>query len=141
VVDLPPEEGAELRAAAAAAELAVIPLVAPTTGPEREPTVVRAGSGFVYYVSVTGVTGSGEAPLRAAGEAAAALRGRVGLPVVVGFGITSAEKARAVADTGVDGVVVGTALVRAIAEAGSAADRARRVRELVGALRGALDAP
>jgi len=140
VVDLPPEEGSELRGAAAAAGLAMIPLVAPTTGREREPLVVGGARGFVYYVSLTGVTGSGAAPLAEAAASAAALRERVGLPVVVGFGITSPEKARLVADSGVDGVVVGTALVQVIAAAGSTEERERGVRDFVGSLRRGLDA-
>jgi tryptophan synthase alpha chain len=139
VVDLPPEEGAVLRAAALAAQLAVIPLVAPTTGAERESRVVRAARGFVYYVSVAGVTGSGDAPLARAGRAARALRERIGLPVVVGFGIDSPEKARLVADTGVDGVVVGSAVVKAIAAGESREARVRAVQSLVSALRAALD--
>jgi tryptophan synthase alpha chain len=140
VVDLPPEEGAELRAAAAREGLAVVPLVAPTTGPEREPAVLAGARGFVYYVSLTGVTGSAAAPLESAGRAAAALAARAGLPVVVGFGIDSPDKAREAAAGGVDGIVVGTAVVRAIAAAGDTESRARAVRELVAALRDGLDA-
>jgi tryptophan synthase alpha chain len=139
LVDLPPEEGTELRAAAQAAGLAVIPLVAPTTGAARVERVLAGARGFVYYVSLTGVTGSGAAPLEAAGRAAASLRVRAQLPVVVGFGITSAAKARIVAEQGVDGVVVGTAIVRAIAEAPDPQTRVVAVRDLVGALRAGLD--
>lgn len=139
-VDLPPEEGEVLRRAAAREGLAVIPLVAPTTGPEREPVVLAGARGFVYYVSLTGVTGSASAPLEAAGRAAAALAARAGLPVVVGFGIDSADKARAAAAGGVDGIVVGTAVVRAIAAASDPDSRARAVRELVASLRAGLDA-
>jgi tryptophan synthase alpha chain len=140
IVDLPPEEGAELREAARSAEIAVIPLVAPTTGIEREARVVASARGFVYYVSLTGVTGSGDAPLLEAGRAAAALRTRANLPVVVGFGIDTPKKARQVADTGVDGVVVGSAVVKAIAAAPDRAGRVAAVTELVAALREALDA-
>jgi tryptophan synthase alpha chain len=139
VVDLPPEEGPELRAAADAADLAVIPLVAPTTGAAREPRVLAQARGFIYYVSLTGVTGSGAAPLEQAGRAAAALRDRARLPVVVGFGITSPEQARQVADQGVDGVVVGTAIVRAMAEAPDPPARIAAVRQLVRSLREGLD--
>jgi tryptophan synthase alpha chain len=141
LVDLPPEEGADLRAAAAEAELAVIPLVAPTTGPSRESRVLSRARGFVYYVSLTGVTGSGAAPLEAAGRAAAQLRERARLPVVVGFGITSPEKARLVADQGVDGVVVGTAIVRVMAGAPDPETRVAAVRRLVESLRAGLDRP
>jgi tryptophan synthase alpha chain len=140
VVDLPPEEGAELRAAAAREELAVIPLVAPTTDREREARVLAGARGFVYYVSLTGVTGSVAAPLREAGAAATALGERSGLPVVVGFGVDSAEKARALAEARVRGIAVGTAVVRAIAGGADRAARVAAVRELVGALRAGLDA-
>ncbi|HEX6272346.1 MAG TPA: tryptophan synthase subunit alpha, partial [Polyangiaceae bacterium] len=102
VVDLPPEEGETLRAAARKTGLAMIPLVAPTTGREREPRVLSGASGFVYYVSVTGVTGA-KAPLAEAGRDAAALRERARLPVVVGFGIRTPEDARTVTKAGVDG--------------------------------------
>jgi tryptophan synthase alpha chain len=136
VVDLPPEEGRELRDAADTAGLSIIPLVAPTTDRHREPRVLARASGFVYAVSLTGITGSKQAPLAEAGRRAAALRERAGLPVVVGFGIDTAEKARSVAAAGVDGVVVGTAVVQAIA---AASDPSGAVRDLVGELRRGLD--
>jgi tryptophan synthase alpha chain len=139
-VDLPPEEGKELRAGVAREGLSVIPLVAPTTPREREPRVLSGASGFVYYVSVTGVTGSKAAPLAEAGKQAAALRARAALPVVVGFGIRTPEQAREVAAAGVDGIVVGTEIVRAIAEAKDRASRPKAVAELVGKLRRGLDA-
>ncbi|HWP04719.1 MAG TPA: tryptophan synthase subunit alpha [Polyangiaceae bacterium] len=140
LVDLPPEEGAELRAGAAREGLSVIPLVAPTTGRAREPRVLAGASGFVYYVSVTGVTGSSQAPLADAAREASQLRARAGLPVVVGFGIRTPEQAREVASAGVDGVVVGTSIVQAIAEAKDRASRPKAVAELVGKLRRGLDA-
>ena len=139
VVDLPPEEGATLREQAAREELAFIPLVAPTTDRERELKVVARASGFVYYVSVTGVTGTGAAPLVEAGREAAALSQRVKLPVVVGFGIRSPENARAVAAQGADGVVVGTEVVRVMAAAESPAARVAAVETLVKSLRAGLD--
>jgi tryptophan synthase alpha chain len=139
VVDLPPEEGATLRDAADKKKLAMIPLVAPTTGRDREPRVLARASGFVYYVSVTGVTGA-KAPLAEAGRDAAALRQRAGLPVVVGFGIRTPEDARTVANAGVDGVVVGTEIVRVMSEAKTREARRTAVAELVGRLRRGLDA-
>lgn len=138
VVDLPPEEGQRLRAAADAAELAIIPLVAPTTSEARQLEVARGARGFLYYVSVAGVTGSADAPLARAAQSAAALAARVGLPVVVGFGIDTPDKARQVASAGVDGVVVGSAVVAAIAAAGDRAGRVAAVTKLVSALRAAL---
>jgi tryptophan synthase alpha chain len=140
VVDLPPEEGATLRDAADEHGLAIIPLVAPTSDRERERAVLERARGFIYYVSLTGVTGSGSAPLAEAGQRAAELRQRAGLPVVVGFGIDSPEKARQVAAQGVDGVVVGTAIVKAIAAQSDTASRVRAVRDLVSGLRRGLDA-
>lgn len=138
VVDLPPEEGATLRGAATAADLAMIPLVAPTTGPEREAKILNGARGFVYYVSMTGVTGSKSAPA-SSGQEAARLRERTGLPVVVGFGIRTPEDAQRVASHGVDGVVVGTELMRVIGSEPNASERIVKVRQLVAALRDGLD--
>lgn len=136
VVDLPPDEGAELRASAQARGISVIPLIAPTSGKLREDAIFAGASGFIYYVSVTGVTGSGVAPLAEAGAHAKELRERSGLPVVVGFGIDSADKARLAQRAGAPGVVVGTAIVRAL----GSDDGVSRVRELVGSIRAGLDA-
>jgi tryptophan synthase alpha chain len=93
---------------------------------------------FVYYVSVTGVTGTGALDAAGAGTRAAKLRRELGLPVVVGFGIDSREKARAAA-AGTDGVVVGSALVRAIEEGKSPQQRRAAVERLIGNLRAGLD--
>lgn len=135
VVDMPPEEGATLRARARARGVDVVPLLTPTSSPSRVAAAKAGASGFVYYVSVTGVTGSTTRdPFDDAARAAARLRGEMDLPVVVGFGIDDADKARR-ALAGADGVVVGTAIVRAIEQAGreGAADAAaavvRRIRE------------
>ncbi|HSC87793.1 MAG TPA: tryptophan synthase subunit alpha [Polyangiaceae bacterium] len=138
VVDLPPDEGAELRQAAAERGVAIVPLIAPTSGPEREKAILSSASGFVYYVSVAGVTGTGVAPLAEAGRHAAELSTRFGLPVVVGFGVDSPEKAKLAASSGAPGVVVGTALIRALGGA-APGQGAAAVRELVGRLRAGLD--
>ncbi|MBK7583431.1 MAG: tryptophan synthase subunit alpha [Myxococcales bacterium] len=138
VVDLPAEEGAELRAALAAVEVAVIPLVAPTTSEAREPSVVLGARGFIYYVSATGVTGLGDAPLGAAAERARAIAARAKLPVVVGFGVDTPDKARALAAARVDGVVVGSAIVGTIAAAPDLASRIAAVRSLVASLASAM---
>jgi tryptophan synthase alpha chain len=140
VVDLPPEEGAELRAAARAEDLAFVPLLAPTSDRERERVALGASSGFVYYVSMTGVTGSAALDAGQAGAEARALRARAGMPLVVGFGIDSPEKARQVADFGVEGVVVGSQLVRTISSEPDTASRVASVKRFVGSLRRALDA-
>ncbi len=142
VVDLPPEEGGELRKAAASKGLSIVPLLAPTSSPARVEAAKRAAppASFVYYVSVTGVSGSQTAPLARASEEAAAVRRAVGVPVVVGFGIDSPEKARAAASLA-DGVVVGTALVRAIEAGATPQERAAEATRLVRSLRQALDTP
>lgn len=142
VVDLPLDEAAPLRDEAKKRGLAVVPLLTPTSSPERVAGVKSASAkwplGFVYYVSVTGVTGSAAVRADEAGAAAASLRAALGLPVVVGFGIDSGDKARAAA-ANVDGAVVGTALVKRIEDGATAEARARGVTELVAALRAGLD--
>jgi tryptophan synthase alpha chain len=140
VVDLPPEEGGELRAAALAKGLSIVPLLAPTSSPARIEAAKGASppAAFVYYVSVTGVTGSQAAPLATASEEAGAVRRAVGIPVVVGFGIDSPAKARAAA-THADGVVVGTALVLAIEAGQSREARLADATKLIRSLRQALD--
>ena len=143
VVDLPIEEAASLRDAAQAYDMGVVPLLAPTSSPLRVQAVKDAAASgavpFVYYVSVTGVTGSGAIDARAAGERAAALRVEVGLPVVVGFGIDSREKACQAAASRAGGVVVGTALVRAIEEGAKPEERIANVERLVRELRSGVD--
>lgn len=134
VVDLPPEEAAPLRDPARAAGLDLIPLVAPTTGTERAEAVAREATGFVYAVSMTGVTGSAAGDLAAAGARARALADAADRPVAVGFGVSSPDDARAVA-AHADGVVVGSALVRRIEAAGADLDAAEAsVRAFVAAL-------
>ena len=103
--------------------------------------LVKSGRGFAYYVSVTGVTGSKQVPLDAAAQAATSLSRQHGLPVVVGFGIDSADKAASLARAGVDGVVVGSAVVREIAAGGDAQARAANTGGLVAELRAALEVP
>ena len=142
VVDLPIEESASLRQAAKAHGIGVVPLLAPTSRGESAAAVREAAAGgtvpFVYYVSVTGVTGTVRLDASGAGAHAAALRAELHLPVVVGFGIDSREKARAAA-TGTDGVVVGTAVVRAIEDGKTADARSAAVEGLVRQLRAGVD--
>jgi tryptophan synthase alpha chain len=139
VVDLPPEEGEVLRAAARDAELAVVPLLAPTSDAERERAAFGTASGFVYYVSLTGVTGAAGVSMEEASARANALRERAKLPVVVGFGIDSGEKARVAQRHGVSGIAVGTAVVKAIASGIDTHTRVAAVSTLVGLLRRGLD--
>ena len=116
VVDCPPEEADPLLAAFDPAGLALIRLATPTTDDARLPTVVRRTSGFVYYVSVAGVTGVKAADADAVAPAVTRVRAASGLPVAVGFGIRTAEQAAAVARVA-DAAVVGSALVDAVADA------------------------
>jgi tryptophan synthase alpha chain len=113
VVDLPPEEDAELCLPAMKAGLNFIRLATPTTDDKRLPAVLANTSGFVYYVSITGITGSASADTGAVTEAVARIKRHTGLPVCVGFGIRTPEAARAIAQSS-DGAVVGTALVDAL---------------------------
>lgn len=113
IVDCPPEEADELADALDAQGLALVRLAAPTTDAARLPAVVRRASGFVYYVSVTGVTGVKEADAAAVAPAVERLRAASGLPVAVGFGVKTPERAAAVARVA-DAVVVGSALVERI---------------------------
>ncbi|HLI10938.1 MAG TPA: tryptophan synthase subunit alpha [Alphaproteobacteria bacterium] len=115
IVDLPPEEDAELRPLAEAACIAVIRLVAPTTSEARAQTLLSEASGFVYYVSVTGVTGTRSAARDQVAQALARLRQHTALPLAVGFGIKTPEDAAAFARDA-DAVVVGSALVQVIAD-------------------------
>jgi tryptophan synthase alpha chain len=146
IVDLPPEEGAELRAEAKARGVDVVPLLTPTSSPSRLDAARAVASGFVYYVSVTGVTGAlreGADPLAAASQAAERVRDSLSLPVVVGFGIDDGDKARRAlgeAGHGADGVVVGSAIVKAIEAAnGDVASAAKSAAEVVARIRAAID--
>ena len=113
VVDLPPEEDDELCLPALAAGLNFIRLATPTTDDKRLPAVLANTSGFVYYVSVTGITGSNALDTGRVSRAVARIKRHTTLPVAVGFGVRTAEHARTIAE-GADGVVVGTALVEAL---------------------------
>jgi len=116
IVDLPPEEADELADALDANQLSLIRLATPTTDDKRLPVVVRRTSGFVYYVSVAGVTGVKEADADAVAPHVERVRKASGLPVAVGFGIKTPERAEAIAKVA-DAVVVGSALVDEVAEA------------------------
>jgi tryptophan synthase alpha chain len=113
VVDLPPEEDDELCLPALRAGLNFIRLATPTTDERRLPAVLANTSGFVYYVSITGITGSATPDPDKVGAAVAQIKAHSHLPVAVGFGVRNAESAAAIARKA-DGVVVGSALVEAI---------------------------
>ena len=140
VVDLPPEEDEELCLPAMKAGLNFIRLATPTTDDKRLPTVLANTSGFVYYVSITGITGAAAPDAGRVAEAVKRIKRHTALPVCVGFGVRTAEQARAIARAA-DGVVVGSALVEAVrknlgpdgkptaATAGSVADLVRTLSE------------
>jgi tryptophan synthase alpha chain len=113
IVDLPPEEDSELCLPAMRAGLNFIRLATPTTDDKRLPAVLANTSGFVYYVSITGITGAASADTSVVGEAVARIKRHTKLPVCVGFGIRTPEAARGIAQNA-DGAVVGTALVDAL---------------------------
>jgi len=115
VVDLPPEEDDELCVPANAAGLNFIRLATPTTDDKRLPKVLQNTSGFVYYVSITGITGAAEASADAVGPEVARIKSQTDLPVCVGFGIKTPEGAQNIAGVA-DGAVVGSAIVEKIAD-------------------------
>lgn len=115
VVDLPPEESAELKTVADQAGLDVIFLLTPTSDASRIKTVNRLGRGFIYYVSVTGVTGARTSLADSLSASVTAIRRQVRLPLAVGFGISTPEQAAGVAAVA-DGVVVGSAIVKLFEE-------------------------
>jgi len=141
IVDLPPEEDDELCLPAMAAGLNFIRLTTPTTDDKRLPAVLKNSSGFVYYVSMTGVTGAAIKSRGAVGDAVDRIKSHTDLPVAVGFGIKTAEDA---ADIGkhADGIVVGSVLVDAVAQSlvdGKASDTTvSAVRDLVADLAGGV---
>jgi tryptophan synthase alpha chain len=133
VVDMPPEHNSELCDPAQAAGIDFIRLTTPTTDDARLPKVLNGSSGFVYYVSVAGVTGAGAATLEHVEEAVARLRRHTDLPISIGFGIRTPEQAAAIARLA-DGVVVGSALIDHIASAESAEQAVDGVLSLCAAL-------
>ncbi|WP_312125466.1 tryptophan synthase subunit alpha [Brevundimonas sp.] len=140
-VDCPPEEAADLAAAMDANQLSLIRLATPTSDDARLATIVQGTSGFVYYVSVAGVTGVKEAQAASVAPAVERVRKASGLPVAVGFGVKTPERAAEIARVA-DAVVVGSVLVDEVAAAleanQSAAQRVLdKVRQLSSAVRGA----
>jgi tryptophan synthase alpha chain len=138
VVDLPPEESEELDGLLAAAQISRVPLLSPVTSAERAGVLCARASGFAYYVAFTGVTGAARLDVNDVRERSQALRPAVGeLPLAVGFGVRDAAGARALAEFA-DGVVVGSALVAAVAAAADPEARRAAVREFTAALSAAL---
>ena len=135
VPDLPLEESGEVRAACEAAGVALVPLVAPTTPDARLAAIGAQARGFLYTVSVTGTTGERAALSDAFARVVERAKAHTDVPVALGFGIATPEHAAEAAAAGADGVIVGSRLVRAAAEA---ADPAAEVRDLVRAFAAAL---
>ena len=148
VVDLPPEEDEELCLPALKAGLNFIRLATPTTDDKRLPTVLSNTSGFVYYVSITGITGSAAPEASKVGEAVARIKRHTHLPVAVGFGVKDAASAAGIAAKA-DGVVVGSALVEAVraslvdgkAGPGAVEAIAAAVKRIAAGVRGVVKAP
>jgi tryptophan synthase alpha chain len=142
-VDIPPEEDAELGPALRGAGISLIRLATPTTDATRLPAVLDGSSGFLYYVSVAGITGKQQAATASIAEAVARLKAASPLPVAVGFGVRTPEQAAEIASAGADGVVVGSALVDLVAQHGAAAagPLGELTRALAQAVHGAKAAP
>ena len=136
IVDLPPEEDGELHKIAAA-KLDIIRLLTPTTDEKRLPKVLQGASGFLYYVSVTGVTGAAKADLDTVKPHIAQIRKHADLPIAIGFGIKTAEDVARMAGIA-DAVVVGSAIVQNIADHQGKADLAQRIVEQIKSLAAGL---
>jgi tryptophan synthase alpha chain len=137
IVDCPPEEDDEICLPTRQAGLAFVRLVAPTTSEDRLPEILIDAGGFVYFVSITGVTGTAAPDVKEVAEGVARLKRRTDLPVAVGFGVRNAESARAIAQVA-DGVVVGSSIVEAIRlslnDGAATSSTVAAVTELVGEL-------
>lgn len=137
LVDLPPEEAGELHPLLKQAGIDLITLLAPTTGAQRSAQLAAAGEGFLYYVSMTGVTGSKQVDATAIAAAVNELKAQSPIPVAVGFGVSTPADAAAVAGIA-DAVVVGSALVKLIAEKSASPDLLDAVGTFARSLKKAL---
>jgi tryptophan synthase alpha chain len=139
IVDMPPEEGERALAAARENDIDQIFLVAPSTPEERLGLIAGSGSGFLYLVSLLGVTGARD---RLSGEASRLInqvRSHTRLPLAVGFGISRPEHARALKEAGADGIIVGSAIVDLVeTRAGNPEGMAREITEFVAGMQAAL---
>ncbi|MDQ3264250.1 MAG: tryptophan synthase subunit alpha [Myxococcota bacterium] len=138
IPDLPPEESVTLRAACAAEGVCVPSFLTPVSTPDRRAAACAAATGFLYFVTVTGVTGARRALPSDLGPLIAQAREQSPVPVVIGFGVSEPAQARKLSRIA-EGVVVGSAIVARAAESGSLKARARRVRDFVRSLREALE--
>lgn len=137
VVDLPPEEAPELRQFTDVAHIDFISLIAPTTGMQRMKQIAATATGFLYYISITGVTGTAAPKLADIEKDLKKIRKISSLPVAVGFGISRPEQAREIGKLA-DGVVVGSALVRLIAENAGNAELLKIISDYAGQIKAAL---
>ncbi len=134
-VDIPPEEDPELGPALRSAGVDLIRLATPTSDADRLPTILEGSSGFLYYVSVAGITGKQQAAQASIADAVTRLKASTNLPIAVGFGVRTPEQAAAIGKVA-DGVVVGSAIVELVAQHGAQA--AGPVREYVASLKSAM---
>jgi tryptophan synthase alpha chain len=139
VADLPPEEAEPLRAEAGPAGLDVVHLVAPTSPPDRMRRISRASQGFIYMVSLTGVTGERSALPADLAQQLRALRAITTKPICVGFGISTPEQAAEIGRAA-DGVIVGSAIVRLVERYGTSAELLPRVGDFIASLKAGLKA-
>jgi len=137
VVDLPPEEAGELRRETDSKGMDFISLIAPTTSEERIGLIARQGRGFLYYISITGVTGTARPDMKSVKRDIARIRACTDLPLVVGFGMSTPEQAGAFGPLA-DGIVIGSAFVRLIAEFAHSPDLVARVSALARTIKGAM---
>lgn len=140
VPDMPPDEAGPLKAPAAAAGLDVIFLLAPTSTPARRTYVANESRGFIYYVSLTGITGAKIQNMAEVGKNVAKIKAATATPVAVGFGVATPDDARQVAATA-DGVIVGSAIVKRIMAAQQQPDLVPAVAEFVASLKQAMTQP
>jgi len=137
VVDLPPEEAPELKKHTDAAGIDFISLIAPTTGTRRAKKIAATATGFLYYISITGVTGTAAPKLGGIKADLKKIRKISSLPIAVGFGISSPEQARQIGRLA-DGIVAGSALVKLIAENGGKAELLKIVSDYAGRMKKAI---
>ena len=137
VVDLPPEEAQELRVHTDAAGLDFISLVAPTTGHDRLKTILSSATGFLYYISITGVTGTAAPKIGDIAREVGKIRKLTKMPIAVGFGIANAAQAKEIAAVA-DGIVIGSAVVKLIDENRKSGDLLKIVSDYVKAIKAVL---
>ncbi len=142
IVDLPPEEDSELCLPALDAGLNFIRLATPTTDAARLGKVLTNTSGFVYYVSITGITGTAKPDPQAVSDKVSLIKAKTDLPIAVGFGVKTPDQARAIAAAGADGVVVGSAIVNLMLDHMEQSGNARKtmVPAITGFVRSLADA-